>query len=47
MKVPFYGTYDKQVFLESLNLTEKDSAFRSVSRYLALGPALLVVERVI
>ena len=47
MEVPFYGTYEKQVFPETPKLTEKGSVFRSVSRYLALGLGLLVDERVI
>lgn len=43
MEVTFYGTYDKQMFLEALRLTEKRSVLGSIFRYLALGLAIFIV----
>lgn len=43
MEVTFYGTYDKQMFLEALRLTEKRSVLSSIFRYLALGLAIFIV----
>jgi len=43
MEVTFYGTYDKQMFLEALKLTEKPSTLSTVFRYLALGLSLVIL----
>jgi hypothetical protein len=43
MEVSFYGTYDRQVFMEALKLTEKRSRFNTALRYLALALALFII----
>jgi hypothetical protein len=43
MEVTFFGTYDRQMFLEALQLTEKRSTLHAVLRYLALGLSLLII----
>lgn len=43
MEVTFYGTYDRQMFLEALKLTEKRLAFGVVFRYFALVLAVLII----
>lgn len=43
MEVPFYGTYDKKMFLEALKLTEKRAVFNTIFRYLALGLAVSII----
>ena len=43
MEVTFYGTYDKQMFLDALSLTEKRSALHTALRFLALGLFLFAI----
>jgi hypothetical protein len=43
MEVTFYGTYDKQMFLDALSLTEKKSALNTALRFLALGLFLFII----
>ena len=43
MEVPFYGTYDKKVFLEALKLTERKPIFNTIFRYFALGLSLFII----
>ena len=43
MEVTFYGTYDRQMFIDALNLTNRKSTLNTVLRYLALALALFII----
>jgi len=43
MEVTFNGTYDKEMFIEAMRLTERQTVLGKVFRYLALGLAILVI----
>ena len=43
MEVTFYGTYDKQMFLDALRLIEKKSMLNTVVRYVALVLSLFII----
>ena len=43
MEVTFYGTYDQQMFLDAIKLTDKKSTLNTVLRYLALVLALVII----
>ena len=44
MEVNFFGTYNKETFLEAHQLAEKRSTFNIIFRYAALGLSILIIS---